>query len=93
MVSVTDAFEGNFKITNLGWDDLLYDPNSEMYQDLSTRLESGLMNKLTPENLDDKAEFFLGNFKFEPGSVKVTFRYMRHCTRQHSENSTFFLQT
>ena len=69
-----DALEGRFRITNLAWNDLLLDKTSKMYQDLSTRLEIGLMEQLVPLQLGNQADFFLGNFNFESGSVKVKYR-------------------
>ena len=71
-MAVKDALEGHFRITNVPWNDNLTNPGSTEFKTLSTELQGGLLNTLKP--LGAQADFFLGNFKFASGSVKVTYR-------------------
>ena len=68
-----DALEGHFRITNVPWNNNLTDSNSEEFKTLSSELQVGLLDTLRP--MGAEADFFLGNFKFASGSVKVTYRY------------------
>ncbi len=64
--SVSDAYDGEFRITNLAWDERLSDSSSPMFQNLSEKLEKELA-EIYPE-----AEISV--MKFRPGSVVVKYR-------------------
>ena len=65
-----DALEGHFRITNVPWNKNLTDSNSDEFRNLSSDLQNGLLDTLRPMGVE--ADFFLGNFKFASGSVKMS---------------------
>ena len=55
--SVTNAYDGEFKISNHAWNDLLLDQNSEMFKDMAGKIEVGLDELFVNSALRDEAVF------------------------------------
>ena len=52
-------YEGDFKITNVGWDNRLKDRSSNMYREMAGKLEVALDEMLITSNLRNEAVFFV----------------------------------
>ena len=57
--TVTNVYEGDFKITNVGWDNRLKDRTSNMYREMAGKLEVALDEMLITSNLRNEAVFFV----------------------------------
>ena len=72
--SVSNVYDGEFKISNHAWNDLLLDSNSEMFKDMAGKIEVGLDELFVNSALRDEAIFNIRVTSFSPGSVIVKFR-------------------
>ena len=58
-MAVSNVYEGDFKITNVGWDNRLKDRSSNMYREMAGKLEVALDEMLITSNLRNEAVFFV----------------------------------
>ena len=59
LLAVSNVYEGDFKITNVGWDNRLKDRSSNMYREMAGKLEVALDEMLITSNLRNEAVFFV----------------------------------
>ena len=57
LLAVTNVYNGEFKISNHAWNDLLSDPNSEMFKDMAGKIEVGLDELFVNSALREEAVF------------------------------------
>ena len=72
--AVPNAYEGNFEIKNLAWDDRLSNNDSEMFRDLAGKLEIGLEETLVTNAMRAEGVFNVKITHFESGSVVAHYR-------------------
>ena len=74
MFAVENAYDGEFKVTNVAWDSRLLNSDSEMFKNMAAKLEVALYELFTNSRLRDEADFNIRVTSFASGSVVVKFR-------------------
>ncbi len=71
---MANVYDGTFRITNVAWDDRLNNKTSDMYKEMSSKVEAGLEAVLVPLEFRDRADFTVTVMGFSSGSVVVNYR-------------------